>query len=127
MQQIQTMKVRAAIESQTRREFFTSAASGLGGLALSQLFADEGAGAQSRGALALAPSHFAPTAKRCIFIFLAGAPSHVDLYDPKPILVEKNGESLPQELTDKVRFAFIKKESAILMGSKRKWGKMTGG
>nr|MCS5630773.1 DUF1501 domain-containing protein [Pirellulaceae bacterium] len=116
---MQTMqsKLRAAMESQSRRDFFTSTASGLGGLALSQLIADETAmGAEFR-----APSHFAPTAKRCIFIFLAGAPSHVDLYDPKPVLVEKNGESLPKELTDKVRFAFIKKESAILMGSKRKF------
>ena len=122
MQQVQDMKVRAAMESQTRRDFFTSTASGLGGLALSQLLADAGAiGAETRGALTLAPSHFAPTAKRCIFIFLAGAPSHVDLYDPKPVLVEKNGESLPKELTDKVRFAFIKKEGAILMGSKRKF------
>ena len=102
---------------QTRRDFFTSSASGLGSLALTSILAEN---AQSDEANPLAPSfaHFAPRAKSCIFLFLAGAPSHVDLYDPKPELVKRNGQPLPKELTEKVRFAFIKKESAILMGSK---------
>ena len=102
---------------QTRRDFFTSSASGLGSLALTSMLAEN---ARSDEANPLAPSfaHFAPRAKSCIFLFLAGAPSHVDLYDPKPELVKRNGQPLPKELTDKVRFAFIKKESAILMGSK---------
>lgn len=113
-----------------RREFFLTSASGLGGLALTSMLADDGVLADegvlandqiSADPLAPKPPHFAPRAKSCIFVFLAGAPSHVDLYDPKPILAERNGEQLPKSLTDQVRFAFIKKESAILMGSKRKF------
>ena len=73
--------------------------------------------------LAPKPPHFAPKAKNCIFIFMAGAPSHIDLYDPKPKLVEMNGKGLPEEMTKEVRFAFIKKESAVLMGSPRKFTK----
>ena len=111
---------------QLRREFFTSAASGLGGIALASLLAGERpASASDRASDPLAPKppHFAPKAKSCIFVFLAGAPSHVDLYDPKPVLAERDGQPLPKSLTEKVRFAFIKKESAVLMGSPRKFTK----
>ena len=85
------------------------------------LLAEESKIADSANPLAPKPPHFAPKAKSCIFIFLAGAPSHVDLYDPKPLLNERHGEPLPKSLTDKVRFAFIKKNSAVLMGSPRKF------
>jgi hypothetical protein len=115
------------IWAQTRRDFFTSSASGLGGLALLSVLNEQGLLAaekktfNSANPLAPKPPHFAPKAKACIFIFLAGAPSHVDLYDPKPLLNERHGEPLPKSLTDKVRFAFIKKNSAVLMGSPRKF------
>ncbi|WP_231756416.1 DUF1501 domain-containing protein [Lignipirellula cremea] len=113
-----------------RRQFFTSTASGAGFLALASLLRDDGLIAAEPSAeesiinpLAPKMPHFAPKAKRCIFIFLAGAPSHVDLYDPKPVLNERSGEPLPDSLTEKVRFAFIKKESAVLLGSPRKFSK----
>ena len=111
-----------------RRQFLTSSASGLGGLGLLSMLAREQSVAgevASTAANPLAPKSppLAPRAKACIFIFLAGAPSHVDLYDPKPILQEKDGQQLPKSLTEKVRFAFIKKESAILMGSRRQFAK----
>lgn len=113
------------IQQLARRQFFTSSASGLGGMALASLLQQDGVIADESGPSAnpLAPKapHFPPKAKACIFVLLAGAPSHVDLYDPKPVLQQKHGESLPKSLTEKVRFAFIKKESAILMGSKRKF------
>jgi uncharacterized protein (DUF1501 family) len=112
----------------TRREFFTAGASGLGGLALTNMLAQDGLLAAEKGAaspnpLAVKAPHFAPKAKSCIFIFLAGAPSHVDLYDPKPVLNERHGKPLPKSMTDKIRFAFIKKNSATLMGSPRKFTK----
>jgi hypothetical protein len=71
----------------------------------------------------LAPTapHFAPKAKRCIFLFMAGAPSQLDLFDPKPKLNELHGKPLPESMTKNVRFAFIQKESAVLMGSRRKF------
>jgi hypothetical protein len=109
-----------------RRDFFTTGVSGLGGLAVASLLAEDGllpaAGSQANP-LAVKPPHFAPKAKACIFVFLAGAPSHVDLYDPKPVLNERHGKPLPESMTEKVRFAFIQKDSAILMGSPRKFAR----
>jgi hypothetical protein len=109
----------------TRRDFLTSTASGLGLLALASIFRDEGllaAEAIPAGRFfgPKAP-HFAPKAKACIFIFMEGAPSQIDLFDPKPKLNELDGEKLPESLTKNVRFAFIQKESAVLMGSSRKF------
>ena len=70
----------------------------------------------------LAPrrSHFAAKAKACIFVYAAGGPSQIDLFDPKPLLNERHGESLPESLTGNVRFAFIKKD-AKLLGSPREF------
>lgn len=104
---------------QVRRNFLTSSASGLGMAALgAMLSADE-----ATNPLAMKPPHFAPKAKNCIFLLQAGAPSQLDLFDPKPKLNELHGQPLPKEILEKVRFAFIKKESAVLMGSSRKWSK----
>jgi len=115
----------------TRRDFLTTTVSGLGLVALSSLLnADgllaaeaNGAVSDSRGPLSLKPPHFAPKAKACIFFFMEGAPSQMDLFDPKPKLTELNGQKLPESLIEKVRFAFIQKESAVLMGSPRTFRK----
>ena len=109
----------------SRREFFTSTASGLGLLALSSMLQGEGLLAAEAPTDPLAPRapHFAPKAKNCIFIFMEGAPSQIDLFDPKPKLNELNGQPLPESMTKNVRFAFIKKETARLMGSPRKFAK----
>ena len=114
----------------SRRGFLTTSASGLGTLALAHLLRDEGLLAAGSGPPSPHPTatggaattrapHFAPRAKSCIFLFMAGAPSQLDLFDPKPKLNEFHGKPLPRSLTKDVRFAFIKKESATLMGSKR--------
>lgn len=115
----------------SRREFFNSSASGLGGIALGSMLSLDGVlgpnqvqAALSQAAvspLAARPPHFAPRAKSCIFLFQAGAPSHLDLFDPKPKLNELDGKPLPESMTKNVRFAFIKKESAVLMGTHRKF------
>jgi len=110
----------------TRRDFFTTTANGLGMLALGSMLNDDKVFAASEAVpgsdpLQPKPPHFAPKAKSCIFIFMEGAPSQLDLYDPKPKLNELNGQPLPESLTKNVRFAFIKKESAVLMGSPRKF------
>ena len=115
----------------TRRDFFTSAASGLGLLALSSMLQRDGLLAAAGPAdplalnspLAAKAPHFAPRAKNCIFIFMEGAPSQIDLSDPKPKLNELNGQPLPESMTKNVRFAFIKKETARLMGSPRKFAR----
>ncbi len=89
---------------QSRREFLTSAASGLGMAALAATLAGDGVlgphGAQAgellhTDPLAAKPPHIAPRAKACIFIFMEGAPSQIDLFDPKPKLNELHGRSCP--------------------------------
>jgi hypothetical protein len=64
----------------------------------------------------LAPKapHFAPRAKRVIYMFQAGAPSHLELFDPKPELTKRDGQLPPAELLKDYRAAFIKPNSALL-------------
>src|SRR6516164_8218508 len=113
---------------QYRRNFLTSSASGVGMLALASMLKDDGLLAAQSGEtgpnpLAPRPGHFVPRAKACICIYLEGAPSQIDLFDPKPKLNELNGQKLPDSMTKNVRFAFIQKEGARLMGSPRKFQK----
>ncbi|MCA8996862.1 MAG: DUF1501 domain-containing protein [Planctomycetaceae bacterium] len=103
-----------------RRQFFTSAGSGLGMLALASLMQEEGLLAQD---IEGPRTHFAPKAKRCIFLFMEGGPSQMDLFDPKPKLNELDGQPMPESLLNEIKFAFIQKESARLMGSPRKFQK----
>jgi len=105
-----------------RREFLTSTASGLGALALGSMLKEDGllaADAGSANPLAVRESHSPATAKNCIFIFLAGAPSQIDLLDPKPKLVELHGQPIPESYAEGTRFAFISTETARLKGSPR--------
>jgi hypothetical protein len=111
---------------QSRREFLASAASGIGGLALTSLLLQDGALAATAKPDAVNPllaraAHFAPKAKNCIFFFMAGAPSQIDLFDPKPELNKLHGQALPESFTKEVRFAFIQKDSAVVLGSPRKF------
>ncbi len=83
----------------TRRDFLARAGLGFGALALSALMADE-ARADSPEIdplhpLAPRPSHFPGRAKSCIFLFMEGGPSHLDLFDPKPELAKRAGQPLP--------------------------------
>src|SRR5262245_2602272 len=106
----------------TRRDFLTSAASGVGLVALASMLQEEGliAGeADASNPLAPRAPHFAPKAKACICIYLEGAPSQIDLFDQKPKLKELNGQPLPESFTKNVRFAFIRKETARVLGSNR--------
>ena len=114
------------IIQESRRSFLSTWACSIGGLALTSMLRQDGVlAAQPSNAfanpLAPKPPHFTPKAKACIFLFMAGAPSQLDTFDPKPKLNELDGEKLPDSLIDKVRFAFIQKESAVLMGSPRKF------
>ena len=99
----------------SRRDFQSTSASGIGTLAVASLLRDDG--------LLAAQPHFAAKAKACICIYLEGAPSQMDLFDPKPKLNELHGKPLPESMTKNVRFAFIKKEGAKLLGSPRKFAK----
>jgi uncharacterized protein (DUF1501 family) len=107
---------------QTRRDFLVTGASGLGGVALASILAEDGLLAKEfANPLAPRKPHFQPKAKACINIFMAGGPSHLDLFDPKPELNKRDGQSLPKDILDRARFAFIKPETVKLMGSKRRF------
>ena len=109
---------------QSRRNFLATSASTVGMLALGSLLQqDDVLAAEPQTGNPLAPKapHFAPKAKNCICIFPAGAPSQLDLFDPKPKLNELSGKPLPESLLKNVRFAFIEKKGARLMGTTRKF------
>ncbi len=96
----------------TRREFLGQGAVGVGSLALGALLARDGF-AQGRAAgsldpLAPRPPHCAPRARRVIYLHMAGAPSQLDLFDPKPELVRLDRQPCSEELIRNERFAFIK-------------------
>lgn len=99
-----------------RRRFFATGASGLGTLALASLLNEDGALA---GEVPPQLTHFAPKAKRCIYLFMEGGPSQMDLFDRKPKLNELDGQPMPESILNEIKFAFIQKESARLMGSPR--------
>jgi hypothetical protein len=113
-----------AARLQSRRDFLATSANGVGLLAVASLLAQEGRlDAADAGPLTPRPGHFAPKAKNCICIYLEGAPSQLDLFDPKPKLNELHGKPLPESLTKNVRFAFLQKETAVLLGSPRKFAR----
>ncbi|HMJ56106.1 MAG TPA: DUF1501 domain-containing protein [Polyangiaceae bacterium] len=95
-----------------RRRFLTSAAGGIGGVALLALLRES-------GALALPARRAAPLAKakNCIFFFMEGGPSQFDLFSYKPKLNELNGQRPPEALLAGKRFAFVQKDTAVLLGT----------
>lgn len=86
---MKTPSKSAAPDSVSRRRFLECAACGFGGVALQAMFADLASAAQSP--LASREPHFAPRAKRVIFLFMSGGPSQLDLFVPKPRLVRDHG------------------------------------
>ncbi len=105
----------------SRRWFLRDCGVGLAGVALTQMLAREArAAAPATNPLAPRTPHFAPKAKRVIYLFQAGAPSHLELFDPKPELTKRDGQLPPAELLKDYRAAFIKPNSALL-GAKYKF------
>ena len=89
--------VREALLLQTRRQFFGRASAGIGTAALASLLGEDllgGEAKKSSGGLPGLP-HFAPKAKRVMYLMQGGAPSHVDLFDYKPELAKRRGQELP--------------------------------
>jgi hypothetical protein len=91
--------------TQTRRQFFTSAAGGLGLAALASLLERDGllASEQEEGSLRPRPPHFAARARRCIFLFFLGGTSQIELFDPKPALNRLHGRPIPESFRQGVR------------------------
>jgi hypothetical protein len=108
----------------TRRHFFGRCAMGLGGIALASLMNERLFGAQVPAGLPnpMAPKqpHFAPKAKNIIYLFMAGGPSQLELFDYKPKLLELNGKPIPQSFIEGKRFAFMgSSHGTNLLGTRR--------
>ena len=107
----------------SRRWFFNDCGLGLAGIAASSLLGSEArAVSAASGPLAPKAPHFAAKAKRVVYLFQAGAPSHLELFDPKPELAKRDGTLPPAELLAGYRAAFINPKSALL-GPKYKFQK----
>jgi hypothetical protein len=110
----------------TRRHFFGDAGLSLGSIGLASLLSGGNllAAPADRGTNPLAPGqpHFAARAKRVIYLFQAGGPSHLDLFDDKPKLRELDGQVIPESYVEGKRFAFIKQD-AKLLGCGRRFAK----
>jgi hypothetical protein len=79
----------------SRREWLAHAGAGFGGLSLASLVGNGAARAASSDPLSPRPPHHRATAKSVIFLFMEGGPSHIDLFDPKPLLKNLAGSPLP--------------------------------
>jgi len=123
------------LREMTRRHFFANSGVGLGSVGLASLLAKDGllaapaassSGASARATNPMAPraGHFSARAKQVIHLFMAGGPSQLELFTPKPKLIEMDGQVIPESFVAGKRFAFLKKD-AKLLGSVRKfrqWG-----
>jgi uncharacterized protein DUF1501 len=104
---------------QTRRSFFQECAGGLGAIALWNLMSIERLAAEPEielpkvNPLEPKPPHFAPKAQNVIFLYMEGAPSHIDLFDPKPEMRKWEGQPLPESMTKDLKLAFIKPNAKV--------------
>jgi len=106
----------------SRRQFFQSAGFGIGGAALSALLSRDAQGAASISPLAPRKPHFPAKAKAVIFLFMAGGPSHLELFDSKPELNKLHKQPVPKSFIEGKRFAFLKGHPTVL-GCERKFEK----
>lgn len=100
-----------------RRCFLEQSGYGIGGMALAQLLASDGMAARKTlptDSLAPRPPHFAPRAKNVIFLFMAGAPSQLDLFDPKPKLAQLHNKPVPESFLSGL-------DDVLIKGSARAW------
>jgi len=117
-------KLRHHWNVSSRREFFTRAGSGLAGVALASMLAEDGYGATigppTLDPLAAKKPHHPPTAKSVIFLFMEGGPSHVDLFDPKPLLAKLDGKPIPDSIGKPAQTSRGTGNNT-LMASRRAW------
>ena len=96
-----------SLQYKTRRHFFKQCSMGLGGVALSEMLATDAMGLEApNNPLLPKLPHFAPKAKRVIYLHLTGSPPHLDLWDHKPELVKRDGQECPDEYIKGKKFAF---------------------
>ncbi|MFO0888524.1 MAG: DUF1501 domain-containing protein [Isosphaeraceae bacterium] len=109
--------------ARTRRHFFRDCGVGVAKIALASLLVEsqgrgdivgKGTIAAPANPLAPRPPHFPPKARRVIFLFMAGAPSQLDLFDFKPALRRFDGQPIPPEVVKDQRYAFIRPDASLM-------------
>jgi len=115
----------AAVFLLNRRQFLNRFGAGLGGAALADLLAADATAAPTAERGILGATHFAPKAKRIIYLFMSGAPSQLDLFDYKPLLNQRHGEQLPDSVRGGQRLTGMSgnQSSIPLVGSPFKFSK----
>ncbi len=103
----------------TRRALLRGAGSGLGAMAMAAMLAEEAGAATVHDPTIARKPHHTPKAKSVIFLFMEGAPSHIDLFDPKPKLNELHGQPMPASFGRPI--TAMGTANNTLMGSPRKW------
>lgn len=101
----------------SRRHFFQDCGVGIGAMALGTLLGNErlqGAATRAGGPMQPQSSMFAPQAKNVIYLFMAGGPTQLELFDYKPLLTKYNGQKPPAEFMTGKRFAFLKGNETLL-------------
>src|SRR5882672_4060436 len=109
------------LRAETRRWFLERCGVGLGGIALASLLGAEPKTLQNGLETRRGP-HFRARAKRVLYLHMAGAPSHLDLFDDKPKLRELSGQPVSESVIKGERFAFIKGTPKVL-GSPHKFAR----
>lgn len=107
--------------TRNRREFLSDAFCGFGALAFTSMLFQEKLRAAASNPLAPKPPQFAPKARAVIFLFMAGGPSHIETFDPKPLLNKLHGQKRPKEFGE-AKYQFVNAESRLL-GTKRTFKK----
>lgn len=100
--------------SVSRRWFMRDCGVGLGGIAMNHLMQGDATASSAANLLAPKKSPFPAKAKRVIFLFMGGAPSHIDLFENKSTLAKLDGTPPPAELLEGYRSAFIKPDNMLL-------------
>jgi hypothetical protein len=108
------MSEQEVLKQITRRHFFKQSGFGLGAMALASLIDENIFAAQKSDPFAAKPPHFPPKARSIIYLFMAGAPSQIDLFDDKPELKKRDGQNISEEMIRGERFAFIKGAPKLL-------------
>src|SRR5579883_377153 len=107
--------------TRNRREFLFDAFCGFGGIALASMMQQEQLRAASMNPLAPKPPDHPAKAKAVIFLFMAGGPSHLETFDPKPLLNKLNGQKRPASFGE-AKYQFVS-TNARLLGTKRTFKK----
>ena len=109
------------LRANTRRRFLQQCSVGMGAMALASLLNENLFAAGASEDERVRPNsdqpfgrHYAPKAKNIIYLFMSGGPSHLDLFDYKPELIQRSGQKVPEDLVKNIRLAQIGKEAALL-------------